>query len=128
MYAATLRTPEIVALPTWVKELGPSYRAAHPEGVAMWRALEKSAIPHERVTQGRVNELGWDAFAGIRTPTLLLTADADTYMPPTRLLMLAAHMTGTDPEVAILSESGHSGYWEQPDAFNTALIGFLGRH
>ena len=128
VYAAMLRTPEIVALPTWLKELGPSYRAANPAGVAAWRALEEDATPNGRVSQSRSNALDWDAFASIHTPTLLMTADADTYMPPTRLLELAAHMTSTEPEIVILSESGHSGYWEQPEAFNAALIDFLARH
>jgi pimeloyl-ACP methyl ester carboxylesterase len=128
VYAAMLRTPEIIDAPAWLKELGPSYRAANPEGVAAWRALEEFATPNGPVSQGRINDLNWDAFARIRTPTLLMTADADTYMPPTRLLELAAHMTSTEPEVVILSESGHSGYWEQPEAFNKVLIDFLGRH
>jgi pimeloyl-ACP methyl ester carboxylesterase len=39
---------------------------------------------------------------------------------------LAAHLP--DPEVVMLSESGHSGYWEQPEAFNHALVDFLRRH
>jgi pimeloyl-ACP methyl ester carboxylesterase len=128
VYAAMLRTPEIIESPNWLKELGPSYRAANPDGVAAWRALEEKATPNGPVSQSRINDLSWDAFARIRTPTLLMTADADTYMPPTRLLELAAHMTSTDPEVVILGESGHSGYWEQPEAFNKALIDFLTRH
>ena len=128
LYMAMLNTPEIRGRSTWFQELGPSYRAANPEGVAAWRALEQLATPEGRVGQRAVNDLSWDAIASIRTPTLLITADADTYMPPTRLLVLAAHMERADPEVAILSESGHSGYWEQPAAFNKVLIDFLARH
>lgn len=127
-YLAMLNTVEIQERPTWLQELGPSYRAANPEGVAAWRALEELALPNGRVRQPAVNDLSWDAFESIRTPTLLMTADADTYMPPTRLLELAGHMSGADPEVAIFSESGHSSYWEQPEAFNKVLIEFLLRH
>jgi len=128
LYAAMLRTPEIIALPTWIKELGPSYRAANPAGVAAWQALEKIATPAGRVVQHIENEMNWHALAGISVPTLLLTSDADSYMPPPRLLQLAEHMSAASVEVAIFSEAGHSAYWEQPVAFNAVLIDFLTRH
>jgi pimeloyl-ACP methyl ester carboxylesterase len=28
----------------------------------------------------------------------------------------------------VIREAGHSAYWEQPEAFNRALLGFLARH
>ena len=33
-----------------------------------------------------------------------------------------------NPELAIFREAGHAPYWEQPEAFNSLLIDFLGRH
>jgi pimeloyl-ACP methyl ester carboxylesterase len=31
-------------------------------------------------------------------------------------------------ELYIVSESGHSVYWEQPRTFNDIVLAFLGRH
>ena len=122
-----LSSDELRAQPTWFKELSPSYRAANPEGVEAWFALEEIATPEGRVGQGRINTLNRDAFASIKTPTLLMTGDVDIYQPPTRMLFIAKLMTN-DPELVVLRESGHSGYWEQPDAFNQVLIEFLNRN
>jgi len=120
-----IRTPEIVGLPHWVKELGPSYRAANPDGVAAWRALEEHAM-HTMVRPPAKNELTWEVYERMQVPALLIGADEDIYMPPPMLRNLASHLP--DPEVVLIRESGHSGYWEQPDAFNRTLLDFLGRH
>ncbi len=121
---ATIRTPEIVALPHWTKELGPSYRAANPEGTRAWIDLEHSSA-HTILRPPAKNALQWDEYEAIDLPVLLIGADADIYMPPAMLRELAARLSNV--EVVMLSESGHSGYWEQPEAFNQALIGFLQR-
>jgi pimeloyl-ACP methyl ester carboxylesterase len=31
-------------------------------------------------------------------------------------------------ETAIVPESGHSAYWEQPDTFNRLVLAFIGKH
>jgi pimeloyl-ACP methyl ester carboxylesterase len=31
-------------------------------------------------------------------------------------------------ETMIVSEAGHSIYWEQPEAFNERVLAFLGKH
>jgi pimeloyl-ACP methyl ester carboxylesterase len=59
-------------------------------------------------------------------PTLLITGDADLYTPPSVLRMFIAHMK--DAESAIIPESGHSAYWENPEVFNRTVLGFIGRH
>lgn len=127
-YRATflrIRTPEVVELPHWVKELGPSYRAAYPEGVSAWRELEEQSV-HQLMRPPAKNQLTWDVYEHIRVPTLIIGADADMYMPPPMLRELASHFS--DPEVVLIQESGHSAYWEQYKAFNSALLGFLQRH
>jgi pimeloyl-ACP methyl ester carboxylesterase len=40
--------------------------------------------------------------------------------------MVARHIAGS--EMLIAPEAGHSTYWEQPDMFNGALLGFLAKH
>lgn len=124
MTSSLLPTPELSAMPTWYNELGPSYRAGNPEGVAQWIALHEMAITESEVVQGRVHLLDREALAGIEIPTLLVTGDADLYEPPTKLLFIASLMTES-PKLVVLSDAGHSGYWEQPEAFNKVLIDFM---
>lgn len=121
----TIRTPEVVALPHWIKELGPSYRAAYPEGVTAWRELEEHSV-HQLMRPPAKNQLTWDVYEAMTTPVLIIGADADMYMPPPMLRTLASHFES--PEVVLIRESGHSAYWEQYEAFNTTLIDFLKRH
>ena len=40
--------------------------------------------------------------------------------------MVARHIPGS--EISIITESGHSAYWEQPEMFNRALLDFLRKH
>lgn len=120
-----IRTSEIVELPHWVKELGPSYRAAYPEGVERWRALEQLSV-HQTMRPPAKNRLTWDVYQRLQIPVLLIGADADLYMPPPMLRELASHFR--EPEVVMIMDSGHSAYWEQYEAFNSVLLDFLQRH
>ena len=114
-------------MPPSFRELGPSYRAANPAGVAAWEALEHiSRAGPRRVTQTPKNALTWANLAKIKTPALIFTGAADLYMPPSLMLEYASHVPNA--ETAIVSEAGHSAYWEQPDAFNRLVLDFLGRH
>lgn len=124
VFNTLIRTPEIAALPNWIKELGPSYRAANPDGTKAWIDLERKSN-RLKIRPSAKNELTWDRFENLKMPTLLIGGDADIYMPPAMLRELASHIPHS--QVVMLSESGHSGYWEQPKAFNRALIEFLQR-
>ncbi len=124
---SVLLPPEMRNLPRWISELGPSYRAACPEGVQRWRELEaRSRTQEERVSVPSANEVTPEAIAQIDAPALLFTGDADLYMPPSRLRVYAAYWT--DPEVVLFAEAGHSVYWEQYEAFNEVLLDFFRRH
>ncbi len=127
-YTATffrIRTPEIVELPHWLKELGPSYRAAYPAGVERWRELEQLSV-HRLMRPPAKNRLTWEAYESLRVPALLIGADADLYMPPPMLRELGGHLR--ESEIVIIQDSGHSAYWEQYEAFNSVMLEFLRRH
>jgi pimeloyl-ACP methyl ester carboxylesterase len=70
--------------------------------------------------------LPWSAIESIRTPAQLIAGGADLYMPVPLVLEYAAHLR--DARVVIIAESGHSAYWEQPQAFNQVLLDFLKRN
>jgi pimeloyl-ACP methyl ester carboxylesterase len=121
-----LRPPGFAAMPAGFRELGPSYRFADPAGVARWLALEHAAIPGRRVRQPAAAEMTRAALARLELPCLLMTGDADLWAPPAVQRMVARHLRRA--ETRVIAEAGHSAHWEQPAAFNAALLDFLARH
>ena len=113
-------------MPPEFRELGPSYRAANPNGVEQWLELERKAKSGELVRQRLGNVISAEILNTIKTPTLLMTGDADLYTPPVLLRMVAAQIPGS--EVVIVPDSGHAIYWERPDVFNRVVLDFIGRH
>lgn len=120
-----LRPEGFAKMPAEFREVGPSYRATNPEGVKVWIELEHKAI-HQNVAQRRNNKVTFEALKTMKVPTLLLTGDADLFTPPAVLRLFAEHIP--DNEAVVIPESGHSVYWEQPDAFNRVVLEFIGKH
>jgi pimeloyl-ACP methyl ester carboxylesterase len=123
-YQATLRElrpPQFDALPAKVKELGPSYRAGNPAGTAEWEALHLTAGPSAPVR--KLNTVDWAAIATLKMPVLLMTGDADLWMPPALLRQVAPKFPNS--RVAIVADAGHAVQWEQPEAFNRLVLGFI---
>ncbi|WP_336629211.1 MULTISPECIES: alpha/beta fold hydrolase [unclassified Microbacterium] len=112
------------SLPGAFQELGPSYRAANPDGVAQWQHYEERSKP-ANVVQAAGRTITWAAVESITTPLLVLSGDADLYMPPSRMRTILEHVR--DGEGALISEAGHDPFFEQPDAFNTAILSFIRR-
>jgi pimeloyl-ACP methyl ester carboxylesterase len=123
-----LRPPAFDALPPEFRELGPSYRAENPEGTRRWIELEHASRPTgtRAPAQPMKNRITFALLETIRTPTLLMTGDADLYSPPPLIRLFAARIRGA--EVVIVPEAGHSSYWERPDVFNRAVLDFLRKH
>jgi len=122
---ARLTPPQFSALPAELKELGPSYRAANPEGVRRWLELEHTARTGEPIRQAKANRLDWASLRSIRIPKLILTGEADLYAPPALMRLTLAKVPGW--HAAIIAEAGHAAYWEQPAAFNRIFTRFLAR-
>lgn len=122
-----LRPKGFAEMPSDFREVGPSYRAANPEGVAQWLALEHgSRAPGRRVPLGYENEITWASLRGMKVPSLLIGGDADLWAPPSVVRLFAAGVPGS--EMVIVPEAGHSAYWEQPEIFNQTVLAFLARH
>jgi pimeloyl-ACP methyl ester carboxylesterase len=122
----SIRTKGFDDMPVEFRELGPSYRAANPEGARIWTELAHKAVTGGDFRQGVANEITTARIEAMKVPALLITGDADLVNPPSILRMVARHMAGS--ETLIAPEAGHSTYWEQPDMFNGALLGFLAKH
>jgi len=123
-----MRPAEFTAMPPELREVSPSYRAANPEGTKRWVELEKVSRPPGPAApaQPLKNRITFAALEQIRVPVLLMTGDADMFEPPPILRMFAQHIKHA--ETVVVPEAGHSTYWEQPEAFNQAVLGFLKKH
>jgi pimeloyl-ACP methyl ester carboxylesterase len=115
--------PEFNAIPAEIRELGPSYRASNPAGTKRWKDLAREGHSTPQATRNRIT---YAALETIKTPTLLLTGDADLYAPPPVLRLFAARFPHC--ESVLIPECGHSAFWEQPEAFNRAVLDFISRH
>ena len=123
--AANIRAKGFDDMAVEFRELGPSYRAANPEGARLWTELAHKAVTGGDYRQGVANDITTARIEALRVPTLLITGDADLVTPPSIMRMVAQHMPGS--EISIVAEAGHSVYWEAPDIFNRAVLGFLAK-
>jgi pimeloyl-ACP methyl ester carboxylesterase len=119
----SLRPAPFAELPETLKEVGPSYRAANPAGLEEWRTRQHRAGKGAPVRPK--NKITWSAVAGLKVPTLLMTGDADLWIPPYLLQQVAKKFPNA--ETVIVPDTGHAIQWEKPDAFNTAVLRFIGR-
>jgi pimeloyl-ACP methyl ester carboxylesterase len=123
--AAKIRLKEWDDLPRWYRELGPSYRAANPEGVQKWIELNHVSETGKGARQKVVNVVTPQKLETLKVRTLLMTGAADNFTPPSITRMIAKHVLNN--EVVIVPECGHSPYWEQPEFFNRTVLEFIGR-
>lgn len=124
--AARMKLDSWDELPRWYRELGPSYRAINPEGVAKWTEINEISETGRGGRQKLVNVVTPEKLETLRVPTLLLTGSADMFTPPSVQRLIARHIP--DNELLVMPECGHSIYWERPDLFNRAVLDFIGRH
>jgi pimeloyl-ACP methyl ester carboxylesterase len=119
--------PQFNQLPADFRELGPSYRAANPEGTRRWLELEGISRPPGPLAPAQVarNRVTFAVLETISLPTLLIAGDADLYTPPSVQRLVNQRLKGA--ESITIPEVGHSAYWEQPEQFNRAVLEFLQR-
>ncbi|WP_057831175.1 alpha/beta fold hydrolase [Colwellia sp. TT2012] len=114
-------------LPPEFKELSPSYRWAHPEGVREWIKMEeKSRGDGIRHGQKAKSKITWKKFRSGNIPTFFIAGGADLYQPPS--MMRAAAREVPRSQTLVVSEAGHAVQWEQPELFNRAVIKFFRKH
>ena len=124
--AENIRIKGFDDMPVEFRELGPSYRAANPEGAKLWTDLAHKAVTGGDFRQQVANQITTAKIEGLKVPTLLITGDADLITSPSIMRLVARHIPGS--EIMIAPESGHSTYWEQPDLFNKTVLNFIAKH
>lgn len=119
-----MQCPGFHALPADVLELGPSYRAEDPAGLAEWRRMHELAFDgRDPVQQQITNEITWTTLGRLVPPVLLIAGGADLYVPPPLMREVAAHIPGS--RLVVIPDCGHSAPWERPDEFDRAALGFI---
>ena len=124
--SARLEIPELRKQPAVYREVGPSYRAANPEGIKRWIEIEERAQQPGAPAQPLRTPNTFAKLAAVTMPKLILAADADLLAPPSLMRAWAAHLS--DYEFATVAESGHSIAWEQPEVFNEKVLAFIAQH
>jgi pimeloyl-ACP methyl ester carboxylesterase len=118
--------PGFAQLPAEVREMSPSYRGMNPEGVARWKEIYARAKQPGAVEPPLRTPNTNAKVALITTPTLVLAGDVDLTTPSGAVRLWAKHLNSHD--WVLIPEAGHSVAWEQPEAFNQAVLAFLRKH
>ncbi|QHC23497.1 alpha/beta fold hydrolase [Streptomyces sp. GS7] len=119
--------PDLLGLPTEEKELGRTYRAAHPKGVRRFLDMAQGGDSTGHLSYQSVREpLTLARVADISVPALVLAGDEDPYAPPPVMKMMADRIP--DAEFKVMRHVGHSAYWEQPKEWHQLVRRFLHRH
>jgi pimeloyl-ACP methyl ester carboxylesterase len=113
-------------LPPEVREMSPSYRGMNPEGVARWKEIEAHAMQAGAVVPPLRTPNTDEKLASLTTPILVVAGDVDLTTPSAAIRLWAKHLKAYD--WLLIPEAGHSVAWEQPDAFNQAVLAFLRKH
>jgi pimeloyl-ACP methyl ester carboxylesterase len=125
-FRARAAIPGFDRLPPEVREMSPSYRGIDPDGVARWKEIEAHALQPGAVIPPQRTPNTDAKVASITTPTLVIAGDVDLTTPSAAIRLWAKHLKTFD--WALIPEAGHAVAWEQPDAFNQAVLAFLRKH
>jgi pimeloyl-ACP methyl ester carboxylesterase len=124
---ARLEIPELRKQGVVYREVGPSYRAADPEGTKRWMAIEQHSRQPDSPFQPLHTPNTFAKLAALTMPVLVMAADADLLAPPALMRAWATHLNG-GYSWRTVADSGHSVAWEQPEIFNENVLAFVKAH
>ena len=117
--------PGFSKLPPEVRELSPTYRGLNPAGVRRWLEIEEHGTPETAARALLRTPNTVEKLAALRMPVLVIAGDVDLTTPSGAIRLWAKHLAGH--EFKLISEAGHAAMWEQPEAFNEAVLSFIKR-
>jgi 3-oxoadipate enol-lactonase len=106
----------------------PALRRRDPARAFLYDAIRALNPPREQAVGGTaptnfLTVTPEQARAALSMPVLLIEGEDDVLVPPE--VMRAAVEALPGARLELVAESGHSVYFEQPEAFNRILAGFL---
>jgi pimeloyl-ACP methyl ester carboxylesterase len=121
--AATLRNqpPPLGVHPA----LSASFSQRRPDLAYLYQTLTTfgAPAPDAIVRQLFAARVGADRLAQLKVPTLFVVGSEDRLFPEPMIRRAASYIAGS--QVAVIADSGHSPYFEQPAAWNAELKRFL---
>jgi pimeloyl-ACP methyl ester carboxylesterase len=117
--------PGFAQLPPEVRELSPTYRGLNPAGVKRWLEIEHQATPESAARALLRTPNTVEKLAALEMPVLVIAGDVDLTTPSGAIRLWAKHVPNR--EFKLITEAGHAVMWEQPEAFNQAVLDFLRR-
>jgi pimeloyl-ACP methyl ester carboxylesterase len=102
-----------------------AYTRAHTSSPARWERLRRFFRWQLDPTHNRVTLDAVDALRSFDRPTLILWGKVDTNFGPAIAERLAADIPGV-VGIEYLEQSAHMPFQEEPEAYNDALMRFLG--
>ena len=115
--------PGFSKLPPEVRELSPTYRGLNPAGVRRWLEIEEHGTPENAVRALLRTPNTVEKLAALRMPVLVIAGDVDLTTPSGAIRLWAKHLA--HHEFKLITEAGHAVMWEQPQAFNEAVLSFI---
>lgn len=107
--------PEKAALYAQINHFNPS---AHSIPASDWGAALQGLMAPDRL-------IPLTALESLACPTLFVVGDQDPIVPLAVAREFHERVAGS--ELVVVADAGHSAYFEQPRAFNTAVLDFLAR-
>lgn len=105
-------------------EVGVTYRAEDPEGLARFVQMEHSARQPDAPAQLMRTPNTYSKISDIQAETLIIMGGADLLAPPPLMKCWARHLRNAS--YVNLPDAGHSLNWERPHEFNQHVLRFLG--
>ena len=105
----------------------PTYRKEHPEVVEKITAMIRGTKPQGYIGCGHaIRDLKLtDKIAAIKVPTLIIVGEDDPGTPVAASQVIHGRIKGS--ELVILKSAAHLSNIGQAEAFNTAVLNFLGK-
>jgi pimeloyl-ACP methyl ester carboxylesterase len=104
-------------------EVGVSYRAEDPEGLARFLQMEHTARQPDAPAQPMRTPNTFAKISAINTRTLIISGGADLLAPPPLMHFWARHLRHAS--FVCVPDAGHSLNWERPHEFNAQVLRFL---
>lgn len=118
-----IATPAFKALPSEMRELGPTYRGFEPAGLARWIEIDRNAMRADGTPQPLRTPNSFSKVATIGCPALVIAGGADLYAPPALMRLWASNLPRH--EFQVIPHAGHAINWEAPALFNAMVLDFL---
>ena len=104
-------------------EVGVSYRAEDPAGLARFVHMEHTARQPDAPAQPMRTPNTFAKISTISAQTLIITGGADLLAPPALMHCWASHLLSVTS--VNVPDAGHSINWERPQEFNGHVLRFL---